>query len=172
MTGINSYEVITSEYNKETKEYRIDFKTPNSQIEVEYELNNKLNITYIGMQLSSEGKLELNVKEARVIANATFGHDPEGNLMIKAMNLTEPESQTNKKFNYGEEVDEALNELEDVLNDIDREIDTAITEAILPKINEMLKKFKTVEELTETVIKMSGDSNTGLFGKGEPCNKI
>lgn len=172
MTGLNSYEVLASEYNKDTKEYKIDFKTPNSYIEAEYDIVNKANVTYLGMHLTSKGKLELNVKEARVIANATFDHDTEGNLMIKAMNLTEPESQTNNKFNYGEEVDEALNELEEVLTEIDDGINEGIVEAIFPKINEMLRKFKSVEDLTVAVIKMTGDKNSGLFGKGEPCNKI
>lgn len=170
--GLNSYEVLASEYNKDTNEYKIDFKTPESQIDAEYEIDNKLNFTYVGMQLSTKGRLELNVKQARIIANATFGHDSEGNLMIKSMNVTEPESQTNKKFNYGEEVDEALDELSEMFTDIDSEISGAIVEAALPKLNEMLKKFKSVDELTETVIKMTGDKDSGIFGKGQPCNDI
>lgn len=164
--------MLASEYNGNTKEYKIDFKTPESQIEAEYEIDNKLNVTYVGMQLQTKARLEMNVKQARIIANVTFGQDSEGNLMINAMNVTEPESQTNKKFNYGEEVDEALDELSEMFTDIDGEISASIVEALLPKFNELLKKFKSVDELTETVIKMTGDKNSGLFGKGQPCNEI
>lgn len=172
MSGLNTYEVLASEYNKDSNEYRIDFKTPNSHLEAEYEIDNKLNVTYLGMHLTTKGKLELNIKEARLMVNVTFGQNSEGNLMIKAMNLTEPESQSKKKFDYGEEVDDALSELSEMLTDIDSEINDAIVEAALPKLNEMIKKFKTVDELTEAVVKFTGDKNSGLFGEHEPCNEI
>ncbi|KAL5284156.1 hypothetical protein ACFFRR_006439 [Megaselia abdita] len=172
MTGLNSYEVLASEYNKETKEYKIDFKTPNGHIEAEYEIDNKLNVSYVGMKLNTKGTLQLDLKEARVIANVTFDNDSEGNLKIKAMNLTEPEGQTQEKYYYGEEVDEAMSELSELFNEVEGDLNEAIVEALLPKLNDMIKKFKTVEELTDTVIKMTGDKNSGLFGSEEPCNEI
>lgn len=172
MTGLNSYEVVSSDYNKDTKEYKIDLKTPNSHLEAEYEIDNKVNVSYVGMMLTSKGKLDLNVKEARVIVNVTFGEDSEGNLNIKTMNITEPEGQSHQKYNYGEEVDEAFSELSEMFKEIDGEMNEAIVEAVLPKLNDMLRRFKSVEELTETVIEMTGGKDTGLFGKGTPCNEI
>lgn len=131
-------------------EYRIELKTPESHYEIDYGMRTKLNVSYFNLQLESEGNLELKTKEARLRTNVSFGHDSDGKLMIKDVNFT---TETNKKFSYGEA--KALNKLPGMVFAIDDKVRKHLLEKLVPKMNRALKKFKSVDELTDVVIRMT-----------------
>lgn len=171
MKGFTIDKIFSSIYNKETREYFLDYEMPKSRLNVSFEAGTKMNATKVQLQFSNKVDLDLNFDESRFFLNVTFGNDAQGRLMATKFNFSPPEIEP--KFNYGKSFIQVIEMLSSYLHvEDDDKSEDFVNQVLQEVLNEFLKQFKSVEELTEFVAKTASDETVELLRTHLPCNEV
>ncbi|KAL5284155.1 hypothetical protein ACFFRR_006438 [Megaselia abdita] len=161
VAGGETYEVLDSIYKPDVRELELNLATPDLVVEVAYTMQTKLNSSYLSMDANTSGSYYLEIKQTNFHGKLIFGNTESGALMVDSFEVIESFSPQEGIYNYGPELQRQIDES---FVEKDENINKAIEEFLIPKINEALAGFKTVEELTLNIEHGTGDDNTGLFG--------
>lgn len=161
IAGADSFEVLTSEYRADTRNYELNLKTPNICMDVDYTLRVKLNSSYLALKIDESKIFYLEIKPTNFHVQVTFGNLENGALIVTNIEVKEKFSPQEGIYYYGPDFQEII---DSIFVTKDTFLDKALENFLLPRINEVLSQFSTVEEMALRIKEAVGDDNTGIFG--------
>lgn len=175
ISGLNTYQVVESNYDVATKTYTFLCDTPTTQILGQYTLNNTVMVAGVPIHMVGDGFLDMEIIDGRSVMSFNFGTDSTGSLTMenftyKDMTCGEFHSRNtgfmnNVNFsNYLNSVLESSMILVSSENALVGFATKAYAKMMMETFNPMLKQFQTVDQLTNALIAATGNSTVGVVG--------
>lgn len=167
--GLNTFNILESKYNVDTKQFNIKFVMPKMSIFAKYYLQNKFDNEFLTAKFNNNGTLKWDLSnDAEYEISFYFNNDKtSGDLIVEKVKFVHPDSDKD----ILEDLDDINEVLKEFLKGIEKKYDDVYQDQLTLKFNKVLKGRKTVEDLADYLNKVAGDSEHGPFN--EPlCNHV
>lgn len=165
MTGINTFEVLSSLYNQTSKEYKLKVKPPVIHIMANYILTQSLNGSIIGGKMIDKGYIDLNVTRCIFTATVHFKSNRNGRFAISNVTFQDSEDDLPKSYEYGKDLNRIFNILKPFYLRVEREVFKMVGYLIKAEGNQFLSTYDSIDEVTEALVEIIGSDDVGLFGQ-------
>ncbi|KAL5284984.1 hypothetical protein ACFFRR_006983 [Megaselia abdita] len=175
ISGLNTYQVVVSDYDAATQTYTFLSDTPRVQLLGQYTLESTVVVGGLPIKMTGDGFLDMTMIDGRSIMSFNFGSDSNGKLTMESFtfkNMTCGEFQSrntgfmnnvnfstflNSVLENGMALVSSENELVDFMTSM-------YSKMMLETFNPMLKMFTSVDQLTTALIAATGNATTGVVG--------
>lgn len=165
MTGINTFEVLSSLYNRSSNEYKLKIKPPIIHIMSNYILTQSLNGSIIGGNMVDKGFIDLNVTRCIFTATVHFQTKRNGIFAISNVSFEDSQDDFDQPYEYGKEVNRIFNLLKPIYRRVEREVFNMVGHLIRVEGNQFLSTYDSIDEVTEGLVDIIGGDDVGLFGQ-------
>ncbi|KAL5284154.1 hypothetical protein ACFFRR_006437 [Megaselia abdita] len=165
MTGINTFHVLSSIYNRTSKEYTLKIKPPIIHIMSNYILTQSLNGSIIGGSLVDKGFIDVNVTRRIFTTTVNFKNKRNGQFVINNVTFHDSEEGFDHPYEYGKEVNRLINLLKPIYNRVEKEVFKMVGDLIKVEGNVFLSPYDTIHEVSQALVEIIGSDDVGLFGQ-------
>ncbi|KAL5284422.1 hypothetical protein ACFFRR_006614 [Megaselia abdita] len=171
--GLNTFQIVGSDYDSTTQSYTLYIDTPTAQVLGEYKLDATVTAAGVPLHLTGDGFLDMESVDGRIILAMNFvtnsnGHLTMSNLKFKDMSCGQFNARNtgfmeNINFsNYlNSNMESGITLLNAQLVDV---VMTPYADMLMDIFNPILKQFSSVDQFTSALIAVSGNSTVGVFG--------
>lgn len=165
MTGVTTFEVLSSVYNRTANEYKLKIKPPLIHIIANYILTQRLNGSIIGGNLVDRGFIDLNITRSIFTTTINFKVKRNGRFVINNVTFNDSKEDFDHDCEYGRELDRIASLLKPTYYRIEKEVFKMVGQLIKAKGNMFLSTYDSIDEVTESLIEIIGADDVGLFGQ-------
>lgn len=173
LDGLNTFEILKSVYDKDTKEYKLDFILPKLKLEATYRMYNKFDNEYLTASTLNNGTVHFHISDSTQYGiRFFFGHNKTtGDLIVEKFKFIYPEDVKAFEFDVSEDKKEYVEEFKKLMKEIEKEFDDVYNDYMSVKFNKVFEGYKTVEDLAAYFYKIAGDKEHGPLGEAK-CNHV
>lgn len=173
ISGLNTFQVVGSDYDSSTQTYTLYIDTPTTQLLGQYSMVNEVIVAGVPINMTGDGFLDMESVDGRVVISFNFGTGADGNLFMenlifKNMSCGEFHSRNTgfmENINYTTFLNSVFESGMNLLNsELSETIMAPYADMLMNTFNPLLKQFQTVEQLTSALVIGTGNSTVGEFG--------
>uniref|UniRef100_T1H5G8 Uncharacterized protein n=1 Tax=Megaselia scalaris TaxID=36166 RepID=T1H5G8_MEGSC len=145
--GLNTFEIVESVYDKESKLYRIFFVLPKIKLQAKYSLLNKFNTKYFVANMYNNGTSDWHINDgSKYGLEFFFNHNTtSGDLIVEKLKFLEPKDDKKFELDFDQVNKEFVEDFKKFLVELEKEFDDVYNDYMTVKINKLFQDIKQLK---------------------------